>query len=80
MREGLVMNESDVVDQTPSVPGNWSPPSVDELLVDYAEVMNQSGGPESNDAAVFRSKHASNEEFQALARTAGFLWKRINKK
>jgi hypothetical protein len=53
------------------------PPPVGKLLGQYAEVMNESGGPDSARARAFLAEHPG-EEFRALARTAGALWTRIN--
>lgn len=56
------------------------PMSTDELLTEYTKIMNSTGGPNSDKAIEFREKHSGNEEFQSLAKTAGFLWNRINHK
>lgn len=46
------------------------------LLGQYAEILNEYDGPDSNQAKQFFEKNKNNQEFAELAETAAHLWRK----
>jgi len=55
-------------------------PTVEDLLVQYAEILNAPDkGPDSKEAQEILDRNRDNEEFAKLAKVSLFVWKRLNK-
>lgn len=52
--------------------------SDDELLAEYAEIMNKNDGPESAAAQKFVLDNKENKELLELAKTSSSVWRMFN--